>query len=206
MPNRTVSLNHRILPSKPLEEHTTFHRPYEEPVSRVQFTHPAREVMTDLKNKVIVTIPPDALLDEAHHKMKQRGIRMLIVVDAQDEIMGLITANDVSGEKPMQYIQQNGGLHKDITVRDIMTPKERIEVLEIDDVCQANVGDIIETLKNVNRQHALIVDHQENDHQKLRGLVSLNQIARQLGIDSQHFKAAQTLADIAALRTKGKQA
>jgi predicted transcriptional regulator len=41
--------------------------------------------------------------------MIRRNVRSLFVVDVDNEILGLITATDLLGEKPLQHIQQYGG-------------------------------------------------------------------------------------------------
>jgi hypothetical protein len=45
-----------------------------------------------------------------------------------------------------------------LLVADIMTLKPKLEVLLMDEVQKARVGDIIATLRQVNRQHAMVVD------------------------------------------------
>ena len=104
------------------------------------------------------------------------------------------------GEKPIQFLQITRGRRKDITVADIMVPQGKIDVLDFSAVGRAKVGDIVETLKKAGRQHALVSDRPEPSQNKtIRGIFSLNQIARQLGIDLQAFEVANTFAEIAQI-------
>ncbi|MCB1314834.1 MAG: CBS domain-containing protein [Leptospiraceae bacterium] len=198
-------MSYSIIPTELLESGVSYHRPTPTAPLRVSMDSSAMEVMTDLKQVAASTIGPESSVEEANTKMKLRGVRMLLVVDVDDTILGLITATDVLGEKPMQYLNTHGGQHKDIKVKNIMTPQSQIEVLLIRDVSQASVGDVVETLKKVGHQHAVVVDNQgPNNARTIRGIFSLNQIARQLGINIVNYEVPHTLSEIANYRSKDK--
>lgn len=169
----------------------------------VSLEDPATVVMTDLKKISAVTIRPEISIEIASQRMKQRGVRMLLVTDDNEDIVGIITSTDLQGPKPMKIIQQRGGVYKDIQVRDIMTDHDQLEVLCMDDVEKAVVGQIVATLQQSGRQHALVVDRSPgSQEQSLRGIFSAAQIARQLDTDLSAPKIAQTFADIERLITK----
>jgi hypothetical protein len=84
-----------------------------------------------------------------------------------------------------------------VTVADAMTPADAIEVLQIDDVLHAHVGDVIETLKHSGRQHALVVETDAlTERCMIRGVFSASQIARQLGVSPRSDDLRQTFAQI----------
>ena len=128
--------------------------------------------------------------------MIARGVRLLLVVDADDQVLGLVTASDVLGEKPMKVLRAKGGTRRDVLVSDIMTPRDRLEVLTMSQVANAAVGSVVATLKRSGRQHALVVDDSEGGPDKVRGIFSVTQIARQLGIVIQTAQVARTFAEI----------
>lgn len=170
----------------------------------VSLDDPAAVVMTDLKKISAVTIRPEISIEIASQRMKQRGVRMLLVTDDNEDIVGIITSTNLQGSKPMKLIQQRGGVYKDIQVRDIMTDHDQLEVLCMDDVEKAVVGQIVATLRQTGRQHALVADRPPGSKtQSLRGIFSAAQIARQLDTDLSAPKIAQTFADIERLITKG---
>ena len=162
---------------------------------------PAVSVMTDLELASAVLIRPDDGIEEANRRMIQRGVRLLLVVDEFRRVAGLITANDILGEKPLQVITERGGRRQDIVVRDIMTPQDRLEVLNMQDVRYARVGHIVATLKEAGRQHAVVVDVGADGRQRVRGLFSVTQIARQLGVSLQTSEVAHTFSEIEAQLT-----
>ena len=124
----------------------------------VQLDSPAADAMTDLAHVAAVIVLAGDTVDEAHRRMIQRGVRLLLVVDQDRKVLGVITANDISGEKPVQTAAQQG-IHRDeVLVRNIMTPCASLQVLDMEQVRAAKVGHIVATLKQAGRQHTLVVD------------------------------------------------
>lgn len=165
---------------------------------KVTLEDPALQVLTDFQRVTAVIILAGDTLDEAHHRMIQRGIRLLLVVDQDRKVVGVITANDILGEKPLQTIVQRGIRREEVLVRDIMTPLQRLEVLNIEDVRVAKVGHIVATLKQSGRQHAMVVEVNDTGRQTVRGVFSATQIARQLGVTIQTSQVALTFSEIEA--------
>jgi CBS-domain-containing membrane protein len=166
---------------------------------KVTLDDPALHVMTDLTRVTAVIILPGDAVDEAHRRMVQRGVRLLLVVDQDRKLLGLVTATDTLGEKPVQVASSRGLRREEVMVRDIMTPQERLEVLAMDDVRAAKVGHVVATLKKAGRQHAIVVDQDRNGRQTLRGLFSSTQIARQLGVAIQTSEVAHTFSEIESM-------
>jgi CBS domain-containing protein len=165
---------------------------------RVALDNPAIDVMTDLKCVSAVVIRPKDTVDEANTRMRQRGVRLLLVLDHARRIDGLITATDTLGEKPMRVVAERGCLHEEVLVRDVMTPQSLLEVLDMKDVLHSRVGHIVATLEQAGREHAMVVEYDERRVQTVRGLFSLSQIVRQLGAVIQTSEVARTFSEIEA--------
>ena len=193
---------YRALPQAKLGPDAGYHVPDPTMSTPVRGESPAIEVMTDLRRVAAVTIGRFASIDEANHTMIARGVRALFVIDDRHRVWGIVTARDVLGEKPVQITQQRGIRHDEVLVRDIMTAVDRMEVIDLADVLGARVGDVVATLKRSGRQHALVVDRSwqrtADQTQMVRGIFSLTQIARQLGITLQTTEIGRTFAEIAA--------
>jgi CBS domain-containing protein len=164
---------------------------------RVTLEDPAQNVMTDFKSVTAVIILSGDTMEEAHRRMIQRGVRLLLVVDQNRQVAGVITATDILGEKPMQAVSQRGIRREEVVVRDVMTPQNRLEVMDIADVRAARVGHIVSTLRQSGRQHALVVER-EGGRAFLRGVFSATQIARQLGVAIPTSEIANTFSEIEA--------
>lgn len=186
------------LPIRELGPGAGYRRPTQTLAARVTLGSPALEVMTDLTRASPATIRPQAPIDAANQFMIARGVRLLLVADEREEVLGVITATDILGERPMLVSVERGLRHAELTVGDIMTPAERVEVLALTDAEVARVGHVVETLKRAGRQHALVVDS-EGGRGMVRGIFSVSQIARQLGLPLQTTEVARTFAEIEAV-------
>jgi CBS domain-containing protein len=166
------------LPIRELGSGAGFRRPTQPQAGQVSIESPALEVMTDLTRTTPATIRPQAPLAGANQFMITRGVRLLLVVDDHEKVLGLITATDLLGERPMLVATQRGLRRDELTVADVMLPAERVDGIALADVAAARVGHVVETLRRAGRQHALVVDAER----MVRGIFSLSQIARQLGV------------------------
>jgi len=160
----------------------------------------ALSVMTDLSRSRLVTVHSSAGLEEALNLMIRAGVRMLMVIDNRQRIVGLITSRDINGEKPIHFASEQRVTRDVIQIADIMTTKSHMEVLQFSDVERARVGDIIQTLRESARQHAVVVQpNPGGDEMLLRGLFSITQIGRQLGIEIEPSGAVQSFAELETL-------
>jgi CBS domain-containing protein len=184
--------DYQPLPIRELGANAGFRRPVQPPAARVSAESPAVHVMTDLSRVAPATIRPQAPLAGANQFMITRGVRLLLVIDDHENVLGLITATDILSEKPMRAAIDRGVRRDELTVADVMTPAEVVEVIALADVEGARVGHVLETLRRAGRQHALVVDYDEipsgrpltppGHRTMVRGIFSISQIARQLGV------------------------
>jgi CBS-domain-containing membrane protein len=191
------------LQSHPLKTGSSIVRPAQTFPERVKLSDPASSAMTDLTKVSVVSVRAKTAMDRANAKMIRYGVRMLLVLDDNEQVAGLLTASDVLGEKPMRFLQNMGGTHADIMVRDVMSTQRELSALKIEDVQHAKVGDIVASLKKANRQHALVVSEGLDGKQTVCGLFSITQVARLLGAQVQSFELARTFAEIEAAIAHG---
>jgi CBS domain-containing protein len=186
-----------------------FRRPAQPQALKVSTESPALEVMTDLARATPATIRAQAPLAGANQFMITRGVRLLLVVDDHEHVLGVITATDILGERPMLVAAERGMRRDELTVADIMIPAAQVEVIALADVLAARVGHVLETLRRAGRQHALVVDFDEiasarplappGRQAMVRGIFSLSQIARQLGVSvATGGEVARTFSEIGA--------
>lgn len=181
-----------------LQTGARYHQPGQD-LEHVRIDSPALAIMTDLRQIPAATIDLEAPLDAANRFMIRRGVRLLLATDDDRQVLGLITSDDILGEKPVQFGLERGVKRQDIHVRDIMTPCEQLEALLYADLVQSEVGHVVATLKHSGRQHALVIDSSgDGEVQTVRGIFSASQIARQLGVAVQTPEVAQTFAEIGA--------
>ena len=185
------------LPCVKLQAGRTFARPAELP-KIVHLNDPALEVFSDFDVIHPVTVEPDLQIDAALERMKSAGVRLLLVLDEAENIVGLVTARDVQGERPIEIVEKDRIPRSQITVAMIMTRQPDIDTLKLDNVKYAQVGDIVATLKQLERQHILVVDiDSQTGNQTVCGLFSLTQIGKLLGANvAESLTTAHSLAEV----------
>jgi len=159
----------------PLQTNLPIERP-EQPPELVHFHDSAMQVFTDFTRVYPVTITADRTIDYALHKMKNSGVRLLLVVDKKHHMIGLISAYQIMGDDPVRLAQDRQLDHSQITVGMLMQPQKDIKVLELSHLRDARVGHIVATLHQLEQKYMIVVD-QGN----VSGLFSASQISRQLG-------------------------
>lgn len=160
---------------------------------------PAIEAMTDFTRISVVTIGPEATLANANANMIARGVRLLLVRGEDEQLLGLITARDIHGERPIQVAQSRGVKANELQVSDIMVPASNIEIVYLRDVINAHVVDMLNAMKSQGRQHVLVEDTDPSTGEaRVRGIFSATQIGRLLGVPVQGFEVASTFAEIEA--------
>lgn len=160
---------------------------------------PAVEVMTDLHRVPAATVAGTFSLDDARRAMVLRGVRMLFIIDDKRSVTGLVTATDLLGEKPVTHARERGVKAADLVVSDIMTSVDSLDAFSLADVLNAQVGDVVEALRALGRQHALVVESVDAGVlPAIRGIFSASQIARQMGIAPFGGELARTFAEIEA--------
>lgn len=151
---------------------------------RVTLDEPARCVMTDFTERNLVTVDAKIPIDAALEAMKHAGVRSAFVLDDdRRRVLGLVTAHDILGEKPIRYLQSIGCTHltctrDDVKVENVMERAEEWLVARFEDVQQATVGAMLEAFKRVARTHIAVVEDGHGAEPRLRGIFSSAKLMR----------------------------
>ncbi len=179
-----------------LNKPTPIIRPSADYITEITEDSPAAKVMTNLKQVIPATTRATTPLKKANQQMIERGVRMLFVIDGEQQLKGIITSIDILGEKPIKHMQRVGCKRDDINVEDVMTPINKIQVLDLSDVAYAKTGNILETLKRSGRHHILIAEHQPDGQQAICGIFSLSHISRLMNKQMDVVEIASTFAEV----------
>ena len=192
-----MSADYAPIPSQPIGRGALVRQAVREELPAVSLDDPATAVMTDLARLPAVAVDPDVGIDTAMRIMVRRGVRSLFVLDMDSEVIGLITATDLLGEKPLKHIHAHGVARGEIRVRDLMTPHAQLEVLAMNDVQCARVGNVLATLRAKRRQHAMAVEIEASTgRQIVRGVFSASRLEAQLGTPVSPSVGVHTFAEI----------
>jgi CBS domain-containing protein len=145
-------------------------------------TDPAITVMTDFRERASVTVDETATIDAALDHMKHNGVRCAFAIDATRRIVvGLITAYDILGEKPMRHAVTVEMPRTEVRVRDIMQKLTELRVVDVRDLEQCMVGAVLQLFDDTQLTHIVVIESGAGGEQRLRGLLSAAKVRRLLG-------------------------
>jgi len=148
----------------------------------VYIDDPARDVLIDFVYLKPPFVSPKTPVDEALTDMKHREIYVMIVADEEHKALGLVSTEDLLGEKPIKIMQQRRLSREEVTVDMVMSPQEQLLAISYDDIRHASVGSVINTLKE-HQAHYAVVTKTEGGQQRIRGLLSETRISKQIHQD-----------------------
>jgi CBS domain containing-hemolysin-like protein len=145
----------------------------------VEPSDPARSVMTDFNEHSIVSVRRDEQIDAALEHMRHAGVRSAFVLDeSRASVLGLITAYDIMGEKPLRYAQEMAAAREDLRVRHLMESTVDWQVLRFADVERATVADVLDAFRRSRRTHLPVVQLDDHGRARLRGVFSSAKLLR----------------------------
>jgi CBS-domain-containing membrane protein len=163
----------------------------------VTLASPARAVLTDLTEVRAATASPGITLSEAEQLMIQQGVRLLFVVSEVPCVDGIVTLQDMHGEKSVRVLQERHLQREQLQVRDVMTPLSELDAVDFGSMETATVGDVVATLKKVGHPYLIVIEASSAEAPaRVRGLVSQSQVERQLGSPLPSVEIASTFAEI----------
>lgn len=144
-------------------------------------TDPALTVMTDFRERASVTVSETDSIDAALDHMKHTGVRCAFAVDSDRRVVvGMITAYDISSEKPMRLIQSLNTKRSAIVVRDLMQRMSEWRVLHMDDLERSTVAAIDRLFDASRLTHIPVMEKNLQGESRLRGLLSSAKVKRLL--------------------------
>lgn len=185
------------IPSIPLTAECTFSHPPALP-EVVHLNDPALSIMTDFKLCRAITISPAAALAEAAMEMKACNVHMLLVTDKEHKVIGMITTEDLLGEKPLKVAMTRQIKRSEVSVRMVMMRQDHMTALDFNDLKHAKIGNIVETLHEQQQHYALVLEtHAHSATPEIRGIFSLWEISRHVGENlTYHISEAHSLAEL----------
>jgi CBS domain-containing protein len=142
---------------------------------------PALLVMIDYRSRHSVTVSESNSVDKAIDHMKHIGVRCAFVTDEKNSsVVGMITSYDILGEKPQQHMHYTACDHDDVLVKDIMQKINDWRVVNIKDIESSTVNDLLKVFNDTGVTHLPVMEKNENNEPRLRGLLSSAKVKRLL--------------------------
>jgi len=179
------------IPTRPINDISGIQRPSGR--SELTLYDSASEVFTDFEKQMPLMLEQSTNVDDAREIMKKSHVKLKLVIDSQESFRGLISLVDLMSSKVMRATEKTGLPRKDLTVANIMTPRSSLNAIEFKDFTSARIGDVLATMRKHGNQHVLVVDM----HLRcLRGIVSVDDIARKMRVPIEISERANSFSDI----------
>lgn len=166
--------SYHALPTLKLENPSLYSQPVELPAI-IHIDDPATATLVDFDRLRPPVISTYRSLGDARAEMDLFNLPVLLVTDLDKQVIGIITSEDILGEKPVKLSQEKRIPRSEIEVEMVMTPIRDVPIIDAQDLVHAKVGHIIQTLREVN-EHTLLVTKDN----KLAGYFSASIISNQL--------------------------
>ena len=144
----------------------------------ISLDSPALAIFTDFEQHWPLAIDASASLQQAEEHMRVAHVKLKLVVDTGGGFLGMVGYRDLSGDRHAKLISL-GVAEREITVRDVMTPRAELRAITYEQLAGARIGDVVETLNSAHCQHFLVTDPAAR---LIRGVLSASDIARRLHI------------------------
>ncbi len=157
----------------------------------------ALSLFTDLRHSSVVIASHQDGLDQTLHVMKRAGVRMVFVTGVRSELIGLVTADDLQGERPVLRALADHVRHQELALEHVMTPVSQWQVIAMSQLAGARVGHIVATLREHGLRYLLVTEVQEGQT-SLRGLFSARRVELALNTVIEGSLQSRSFADLEA--------
>lgn len=189
------------LAARPMRE-TVLAMPQNEP--HAQMHDPATVIFTDFRAAPCVIVPSGEALGPSLRLMQLAGVRMAFVTAGSGEVIGLVTAADLSGERPVQVAIGSGRSRDDLAVADVMTPVADFNALDADVLRRSRVGDVVETFRATGERYLIVLEAEEaTGRTVVRGVFSASRAERALGHSIVGELRSRSFSQLAAALSHG---
>ncbi len=139
----------------------------------------ALTVFTDFTAGGPRVIESNVRADELVALMRKEHVRMKLVVDSNNHFIGVISLEDLSEDVFIRQVA-DGYQRSELLVADLMRPKEVLLALSYKSLKNSDIESLLFSQRNNHYQHLLVIDEATK---AIRGLVSSNDVARELRLD-----------------------
>jgi len=156
----------------------------------------AAQVVSKPPHETLWAISTDYGADEALKKMFWLGVGALLVT-SHYYVVGLITAEDIK--------RQRGRSGADQRVADVMTDAGHVPLLGWQTVLDSTLNDVLQIFESTRTNHLVVVQSEDSDFTRVRGLIYRRQLRRQLGAFPNHQGTTCSPSRFAAVQTRASR-
>ncbi len=161
-------------------------------VNDTKLTSPALQIFNDFKVSAPATVDSDTRALDAAEMFKHEHTSMKLVVDANQELVGLVSTDELSTQNIMQHVSKDVKA-TDLLVSDLMRKRDDIIALSYQQLQHCTVGDVLNTLQHNGEPYCVVIDL---DSHQIRGVISAREIADRLHLPTPVIEPNPTFLSI----------
>lgn len=157
---------------------------------------PAKTVFNDyrLRDPDIVNMQDD--LETAEELLGRSRSHLLLVLNNQHGVAGILRAEDLYGEKKIKQMHDLDIKPEEMTVEMVMMPLKDVLTFSFDDVKHSKVGNIVRTIEKYERSYALVFE-KTSGNPVVCGSFSISQIKKMKGeSNANRIKRPKSISDL----------
>lgn len=149
----------------------------------VRRTDAAVRAMTDFAASPVLTVDAACAIDDALDEMFRHGVRALIVLGEDQEVIGLITSYDIQGERTRRYLENHPICRREeVRVGEILTPCGEWTTIDAHRLESARIENVLDIFQSTGAPYLIVLEMlNETTAPFLRGIISRSRLERQLG-------------------------
>ncbi|MCK7546302.1 CBS domain-containing protein [Marinobacter bryozoorum] len=159
---------------------------------------PATKVLKDFARDYPVTVRAAMGIREARQRLYNHGSTFAVVINAKEEVTGMLALKDLMGALPLSLANQRGGSIDDITAQDVMRPIWSLPVIDYSRLQTLKVEDLVALFKELHTDFLLVTDADATylSEQFVRGLLSSDDLGQKLGVNLTPDPRPESFSDI----------
>lgn len=159
---------------------------------------PASKLLNDFTRQVPVVARSSREIQDVKKTLDASGETFCVVINRNDEVVGILTLKDLIGSWPMSLANQRGSTIADLVARDVMRPVWSLPTMEIDKLQNLRVDELITIFNGLHSDYLVVTETVSlgAEDQIIRGLVSADELSLRLGIQVSPEPGPGSFSDI----------
>lgn len=161
--------------------------------SRWLLEDPARTIVHAFNQTSPQLIDAKASIAEALIVLERTHSKTCFVVDANDQMLGIISKARLLSSYVLKYVAKTGIPRQELTVQELMIPKSQLKCMDVNELDSASIKDVLSLLESEGHEHLLIVAQRTK---QVVGYADLLDMAKLLERPLSQTKRAKSFSEI----------
>jgi hypothetical protein len=157
----------------------------------------ATELLKDFNRQNPLTVRASEDIHTIGKKLDLSGETLSVVINRNDDLIGMLHLKDLVGSLPMSIASQRGSAIADLVAQDVMRPMWSLPAIDFSKLQSQTVDDLLSTFRELHSDYLLVTETIAGEEGKVvRGLLSADDLSRRLGVRVSTGSRPESFSDI----------